>query len=947
MLMKKIKPYQKNYKSNYSKPSFAKGILKSLIPYLMLIIFGIISFVLIFPEVLSLIPLDFFGKLSSLSERFGTAFKDFVVFVFTNKYFLFSSLGLLFFIITLKFLPYRTIQDGNLYTQKKILVPLYRKVCFLLVSSPTFNSSNIHQLSSYASKIHNSFLNSLLVKSKRLTMVIIKNRDDLAIFFPVIIKGWNKNRIEKQIENQTIFLSNSIDTHYCCKVRKIEIKQTNALIQFVNELNSRCLLDLSSENFSEMGLMNQIYGSLMKKEVNDTCFIIKLERSKKHDQKVAPAILLLTENKNVESYILNACGINRKKSRIKNKGKIFLEYLGKTLRYKVLWEINNSSALFHIPHNYKGGTISHLGSNLLNDSPNLNMNQDKIIIGRTLEEDDSNQDISINIGDLLLNMEIYGMIGRGKTRLVSSIVEQLLDKKVSTIIFDIKGEYARTFVEDPRVEIFTIGKPRPLCINIFETLDDDDVRNTLLIIEEMMMSSNQEFTPAMKNLFENALFLTHKSSKRNIETFIDNLFKVSKQLQSNSNISYMQQTIDAVLNRLNFIFNPINFEILGTTKTTLDFSLLKAGKSIILDLSQFQRRAARPSDIFLICNLILKLFYRYATSEETSSQLRYVVVLEEAINIIPNFYHSESSASLITAENNFLLGRSLGIGNITISQLWNNVSNIVHGNSATKIIFRSSEKTESIGRALNLNEEEIAKIQRLPTQHCYIFLEELENAIRIKTLDLTDEPFSYSEYRAKLLRRYEKSIFPLLYNNFIAMRTNIYQKNQQYLVEKTPKNPKFSMTDNRGKLDSYLSLMEKKQDVEEQSKTKEKENEDLTVFNDMIPENLICERLCPEKNSDRDCLKYNMGAKIIKNSIMSQSNPENLLKLLNDEDDLFSLILGIASKRNLDFNDFLVFCTIKNIIIDLFSSSLISPKEAYKLLKQFSPKVQAKIINDI
>jgi hypothetical protein len=141
--------------------------------------------------------------------------------------------------------------------------------------------------------------------------------------------------------------------------------------------------------------------------------------------------------------------------------------------------------------------------------------------------------------------------------------------------------------------------------------------------------------------------------------------------------------------------------------------------------------------------------------------------------------------------------------------------------------------------------------------------------------------------------------------------------------------------------------MEKKQDIEEQSKTNEKETEDLTIFGDIIPENLICERLCPEKNSNRDCLKYNMGAKIIKNSIMSQSNPEKLIKLLNDEDDLFSLISDIASKRNLEFNDFLVFCTVKNIIIDLLSSSLISPTVAYKLLKQFSPRVQAKIINDI
>jgi len=288
--------------------------------------------------------------------------------------------------------------------------------------------------------------------------------------------------------------------------------------------------------------------------------------------------------------------------------------------------------------------------------------------------------VTLDVSELLFNVEIYGMIGRGKTRLVSNILQNLIRNKTPSLVFDIKGEYAATFATETNVEIFTIGEPHPLCINLFDTHDEDDVHGTLLIIDEMMNSSNQEFSPSMKNLFETALFLTHKEEEHTLETFVEHLIILAKKTKQ---IASIQHTLDAVLNRLNYIFNPISFEVLGVSQTTLNFDILDQGKSIILDLSQFQRRAARPADIYLICNLILKKFYKFASTKDLTNKLRYMVVLEEAINIIPNFYKSQSSASLITAENNVLLGRSLGIGHIFCTQMWESVSKIVHANSST------------------------------------------------------------------------------------------------------------------------------------------------------------------------------------------------------------------------------------------------------------------------
>ena len=614
----------------------------------------------------------------------------------------------------------------------------------------------------------------------------------------------------------------------------------------------------------------------------------------------------------------------------------------KPIRSKQLIELDDIASLVHVPHTYRGGSIpvkTRDEKALLTD---FSQNKEAIIVGRAIDEDEMGKEITLEIKDLLLNVEVYGMIGRGKTRLISSVVGQLINKKISTLVFDIKGEYARTFAENPRVEIYTIGRPHPLCINIFETDDEDDIHNTLLIIEEMLVSSNQEFTPSMKNLFESALLLTHKSPKRNLQVFVENIFKVSKQMQRHSNTTYLQQTIDAVLNRLNFIFNPINFEILGSTRTTLDLSLLEGGKCIILDLSQFQRRAARPSDIFLVCNLVLKMLYRHASSNEMTNKLRYMVILEEAINIIPNFYHSESSASLISAENNFLLGRSLGIGHITISQMWQSVSNIVHGNSTTKFVFRSSEKTDLIAKALNINEDEIVKIQRLPTQHCFLFFEGSESAVQIRTLDITKDPVSYAEYESKMIKKYGRSVFPLLYNNFIDMRTSIYQQSNQNTITKASRGSTSKMDESpQETLDQYLIEDASKPQQEPQSKIViEQDTLDLITSAGLLPENLVCERLCPEKNSNRDCLKYNMGAKIVKSTITNECSTEEISILLNNEDKMYSLVSAISTKRNLEFNEFLVFCTVKTLVIDFASDNILTPNEAYTILSRFSPRLK-------
>jgi hypothetical protein len=936
-----VKKSKFRYSTSKQKQSKTRRFIKTILPWISVITVGFVSFIFLFPELLKLLPFDSMTSLAIFAEKLALALKNFFIILFTNVAFISTISAIILVLIAVKLLPFYTIDSVAFYTQKKLFLPFYRKIGIVMVSSSTGNGNNNFSRNTYANKIHEAFIKGLSLRVKDRMLAIYKHSTGVSIFFPVICKGLSQNRIEEQLDKEIIFISNSIENHYDTRIKTLNGDQTKTLVQALNQMKVKNRIESSSDLITQSNITDQIYKIFVNKEINDTCFIIKTDKRRKDSKRIVFDLILLAEDKAAESFVLNASGLSKRKRKTIRPNRSFLSLIFSSIRKKEAVMIDDIASLVHVPMTYKGGSLP-VGTKPDNLAASIFSGEDVIVVGRAVDENDMGKEISLNVQDLLLNVEILGSIGRGKTKLVSSIVGQLLEQKISTLVFDIKGEYARTFTDDPRVEIYTIGKPRPLCINIFETVDEDDIHNTLLIIEEMLVSSNQEFTPAMKNLFESALLLTHKAPKRNLQVFVENIFKVSRQLQAHSNITYLQQTIDAVLNRLNFIFNPINFEILGAMRTTIDLSLLEKGRSIILDLSQFQRRAARPSDIFLVCNLILKMLYRRASAREMTNKLRYVVVLEEAINIIPNFYHSESSASLITSENNFLLGRTLGIGHITITQMWQSVSNIVHANSATKFVFRSSDKTETIAKALNLEEDEITKIHSLPTQHCFLFFEGSDSAIQIRTLDLLTNPISYVEYQAKMLKKYGRSVFPLLFNNFIDMRTSIYQQSNANIVGRSKKHSSKREDFSQNKLDNFLKEDEKEAKPKEKTII-EKDTLDLISSAGLLPENLICEQLCLQDSSKKSCLKNSMGAKVVKSTIINECSTEEISVLLTDVGKLHSLVSAISIKRNLEFDEYLVFCTVKILVFDFISENILTPSEAYSILTKFSPRIEKTI----
>ncbi|MCE7748955.1 MAG: ATP-binding protein [Candidatus Heimdallarchaeota archaeon] len=734
-------------------------------------------------------------------------------------------------------------------------------------------------------EIHGSFSTIIALNVERIQLVISKYQSKTSLYIFLTKNGFSKKKIFNYLEKELLLVTNTLSTNYGGHVNILNSKQSRLLLRFLKKKKNKVPIDFSSLVDAEIDVMDILYRTIAVESFPDISLVMSVKKKESTSNYFTVYFSALSDNSKSLKRFLHATNTFKKMktSSAQDSEHVHLDELPK---------------YFHIPLDYQGTSTTTQSRR----KPIFQQDQ-SLLLGYEYINELLDDEISINIGELLYNVEIYGMIGRGKTSLVSSIIEHLIHNNIPSLIFDIKGEYATTFTTESNVEIFTIGPPHPICINLFDTRDEDDVRGTLLLIEEMIASSDQNFSPSMKNLFETALFLTHKEEKRTLEVFAGHLITLAKR---NKRVTTIQNTLDAVLNRLNFIFNPSSFEILGVSQTTLNFDVMEQGKTIILDLSQFQRRAAKPSDIYLVCNLILKLFYKFASSKDLTNKLRYVVVLEEAINIIPHIYRTQSSASLITAENNILLGRSLGIGHIFCTQMWHSVSRIVHANSSTKIVFRSCQETEKIAKALNLHDFHFERLQQLPIRHCFVWKDGQHKAIEMVTKDFNRKPLNYNHYLLFLKRKYSYAAYPLLFNSFIDMRTSLYDKLTQRKHNHQKKEPK------------------KKNIQQTESNKQNPKNRKTSPKKQPFIQDDVCKTFCSLSKNQEECSKIRKDAEIVSSIMLKRYSKFEIEQAILGElgTSLEDLLKQVLKEKKLNEDDKVVYCAQRELTNQLMKIKL-------------------------
>ena len=350
-----------------------------------------------------------------------------------------------------------------------------------------------------------------------------------------------------------------------------------------------------------------------------------------------------------------------------------------------------------------------------------------------------NRLVKLSRDSLTSHTFITGSTGSGKSNTVYRLLEGLGQKGVNFLVVEpAKGEYKEVLGGLPGVSVygtnpgltpllrinpfsFPHGNGEPSRnIHILEHLDRlIEIFNVCwpmyaampAVLKEAVEKSYEDCgwnLTESTNPYGDNLYPTFADVTRNIRTIID-----SSEYDAENKGAYK----GALVTRLKSLTNGIN----GLIFTTEEISAQELfDRKVIVDLS---RVGSTETKSLIMGLLVLKLQEHRMTEGHINSPLCHVTVLEEAHNLLKrtSTEQSQDSGNLLGKSVEMLANaiaemRTYGEGFIIADQAPGLLDLSVIRNTNTKIIMRlpDQDDRELVGRAANLNDDQITELARLP-----------------------------------------------------------------------------------------------------------------------------------------------------------------------------------------------------------------------------------------
>lgn len=358
-------------------------------------------------------------------------------------------------------------------------------------------------------------------------------------------------------------------------------------------------------------------------------------------------------------------------------------------------------------------------------------------------------------GRVLLNKDSFtshvfvtGSTGAGKSNAIyklirNSCLELSEDKPTHFMVIEpAKGEYKDIFGgrEDVKVLGTNPYKSSLLRINPFSFPEDIHILehiDRLIEIFNVCWPMYAAMPAVLKESIERAYEITGWDLNRSVckygtgngrmfPNFIDVLNQINKVItESDYSADSKGDYIGALSMRVSSLTNGINGQIL-TNNEIKDEELFD--RNVIVDLS---RIGSTETKALLMGLLIIKLQeYRMSTRKGNNKELSHMTILEEAHNLLKRTSTEQSaeSSNLVGKSVEMLANaiaemRTYGEGFIIADQSPGLMDMSVIRNTNTKIILRLPDAADRdlVGKAANLNEEQIVEIAKLKTGVCAVY----------------------------------------------------------------------------------------------------------------------------------------------------------------------------------------------------------------------------------
>lgn len=370
--------------------------------------------------------------------------------------------------------------------------------------------------------------------------------------------------------------------------------------------------------------------------------------------------------------------------------------------------------------------------------------------------------VDLRVQSLASHTFITGSTGSGKSNTVYQMLGELNNKDVKFLVVEpAKGEYKNIFGNKLSVKVYgTNPDIAPLLrinpfsfekeIHILEHLDRlIEIFNVCwpmyaampAVLKEAVEKSYEDagwnLTESMNKYSEN-FYPTFADVTRNIRTIID-----SSDYDSDNKGAYK----GSLITRLKSLSNGINGLIFTDDEIPMEDLF---DKNVIVDLS---RVGSTETKSLIMGLLVLKLQEHRMISGGMNENLKHVTVLEEAHNLLKrtSTEQSSDSANLLGKSVEMLTNaiaemRTYGEGFIIADQAPGLLDMAVIRNTNTKIIMRlpDEEDRELVGKAVNLNDDQIKELAKLPCGVAVVYQNEWIESVLCKV-----EKYDYDDEKSK------------------------------------------------------------------------------------------------------------------------------------------------------------------------------------------------------
>lgn len=344
-----------------------------------------------------------------------------------------------------------------------------------------------------------------------------------------------------------------------------------------------------------------------------------------------------------------------------------------------------------------------------------------------------NTDVSLSKKSLASHTFITGSTGSGKSNTVYYMLEELMKKGAKFLVVEpAKGEYKNVFGTRDDVSVYGTN---PL-ISPLLRINPFSFSNKIHVLEHMdrlveIFNVCWPMYAAMPAVLKGAVEKSYADCGwdlvKSVNKFGEEIYPSFSDVARNVKMIIDTSEYDAenkgaykgsLLTRLQSLCNGINGMIFCSDEIKEEELF---DENAIVDLS---RVGSSETKSLIMGMMVLKLQeYRMSSASGMNSELKHITVLEEAHNLL------KRTSSIQSSEGSNLLGKSVemlsnaiaemrtyGEGFIIADQAPGLMDMSVIRNTNTKIILRLPDLSdrELVGRAANLNEDQIAEIAKLP-----------------------------------------------------------------------------------------------------------------------------------------------------------------------------------------------------------------------------------------